>query len=77
MAGIRLPAGSARSAQGISEPPPGAVDQSAARRYYGEDREAGFVLLCTARARSDLVLVTGQADAMRAHRAALGLPAPM
>lgn len=54
----------------------GDVDQSAANAYYPEDRAAGFVLLCTARPRSDLVVVTHQAHVMREHRVALGLPAP-
>lgn len=54
----------------------GEVDQSAAASYFQADREAGFVLLCTARPRSDLVLETHQQWAMRDHRKALGLPAP-
>jgi ferredoxin len=53
---------------------PGEVDPSAARRYFAEDRKAGFILPCTARPRSDLVIATHQAAAMRAHRVALGLP---
>jgi ferredoxin len=54
----------------------GEVDTSAAASYFKADREAGFVLLCTAKARSDLVLVTHQQWIMREHRKALGLPAP-
>jgi ferredoxin len=54
----------------------GEVDQSAAASYYPEDRQAGFVLLCTARPRSDLQVETHQADAMQRHRIAHGLPAP-
>ncbi len=44
--------------------------------YFDEDREAGFILLCRAEPRSDLQILTHQADEMRAHRVALGLPAP-
>jgi ferredoxin len=56
---------------------PGDFDQSAARRYFAEDRKAGFILPCTARPRSNLTLATHQAAAMRAHRQALGLPATL
>ena len=55
---------------------PGEWDQSASLRYYPQDREAGFILLCTARPRSDLVIRTHQRLAMRDHRIALGLPTP-
>ena len=54
----------------------GEVDQSEARRYYPEDRAAGFVLLCSAHARSDLRVQTHQKEEMRQHRKALGLPTP-
>lgn len=54
----------------------GDVDQTAAASYFAEDRAAGFVLPCTARPRSDLVLVTHQDWVMRRHRIELGLPAP-
>jgi len=54
----------------------GDFDNSDARRYYPEDAEAGFALICTAKPRSDLVIRTHQREAMREHRAALGLPAP-
>ena len=54
---------------------PGEVDQSASRRYYPEDRAAGFVLTCTGRPRSHLRLLTHQAEAMRQHRLGHGLPA--
>ncbi len=37
----------------------GEWDNSDARRYYGEDAEAGFVLICTAKPRSDLVIRPG------------------
>jgi ferredoxin len=54
----------------------GDVDQHEARRYYPQDRAAGFILLCSAFPRSDARILTHQKDAMRAHRRALGLPAP-
>jgi ferredoxin len=54
----------------------GKVDQSEARRIFPEDEAAGYVLLCSAYPRSDLRIVTHQKDAIRAHRVALGLPAP-
>jgi ferredoxin len=56
---------------------PGDFDNSAARRYFPQDREAGFILPCTARPRSPLRLLTHQADAMRHYRQTLGLPAPL
>ncbi|MEW6754471.1 MAG: 2Fe-2S iron-sulfur cluster-binding protein [Candidatus Latescibacterota bacterium] len=55
----------------------GEVDQQDARRYYPADREAGFVLLCTARPRSPLRIATHQKEACRAHRRSLGLPTPL
>ena len=54
----------------------GEVDQSASRRFYDADREAGFALICTGRPRSDLVLLTHQHPAMRDHRIARRLPVP-
>ena len=51
-------------------------DQSEARRYYAADREAGFILLCTAYPRSDLTIRTHQRISMRDQRDELGLPAP-
>jgi ferredoxin len=54
----------------------GEVDQSDADMYFPEDRAAGFVLLCTAKPCSDLTIRTHLQDSMRAHRLALGLPAP-
>lgn len=53
-----------------------ALDQSDSRRYFDEDRTAGFALVCTGRPCSDLRLRTHQSDAMRAHRQAHGLPFP-
>lgn len=54
----------------------GEWDQSASRRYFEQDRKSGFILLCTAKARSDLVVRTGQREAMRDERDRHGLPAP-
>jgi ferredoxin len=54
----------------------GTVDQSEALRFYPQDAEAGFVLLCSAYPRSDLRILTHQKEAMRQRRRALGLPAP-
>jgi ferredoxin len=54
----------------------GKVDQSEALRFYTQDADVGFVLLCSAYPRSNLKVVTHQKEQMRAHRRALGLPAP-
>ncbi len=54
----------------------GRVDQRDARRYFDQDREAGFVLPCTARPESDVVVETHARDAMRRNRAAHHLPFP-
>jgi ferredoxin len=54
----------------------GCWDQSHSRRYFEEDREAGYILLCTARPCSDLKVQTHQRIAMRDRRIAEGLPAP-
>ncbi len=54
----------------------GEVDQSDSNAYFPQDREAGYVLLCTGRPRSDLTIRTHCADQMRAHRRALKLLAP-
>lgn len=54
----------------------GRVDQSASRRFYDADREAGFALICTGAPRSDLVLRTHQLPAMQAWRTQAGLPVP-
>ena len=54
----------------------GDVDNSASASYFQEDHEAGFVLLCTGRPRSDVEVATHQAEAMRAWRRSRGLPAP-
>ncbi len=77
-AGVRLPAicQQGRCLTCAARLLEGEVDQSSAETYFPEDREAGFVLLCTARPRSNLVLETHQEEAMRSHRRAKGLPAP-
>jgi ferredoxin len=54
----------------------GDVDQSDSNTYYAQDRQAGFVLLCTGKPRSALVIRTHQQDQMRQHRRQLGLSAP-
>ncbi|MFZ0590635.1 MAG: 2Fe-2S iron-sulfur cluster-binding protein [Bryobacteraceae bacterium] len=54
----------------------GNVDQTSASSYFPEDKEAGFVLLCTAKPLSDIRVRTHQQHLMRQHRAKLGLPAP-
>ena len=54
----------------------GEVDQADSEQYYPEDREAGFVLLCTGRPRSNLRIRTHQAKAMREFRKSKNLPAP-
>ena len=55
---------------------PGEFDPSDAVSYYPEDREAGYILLCTAKARSNLRIRTHRQTEMRAHRKKAGLPAP-
>jgi len=52
------------------------LDQSDSRRYFAEDRDAGFALICTGRPRSDLRLLTHRTEEMRRNRDAQGLPAP-
>ena len=54
----------------------GEVDQADSEQYYPHDREAGFVLLCTGRPRSNLRIRTHQAKAMREFRKSKNLPAP-
>ena len=54
----------------------GEFDPAEALRYYPQDRQAGFILLCTARPRSAMRILTHQRDAMRAHRLQHGLPTP-
>lgn len=54
----------------------GTMDQRDSRRYFPADRAAGFVLPCTGRPLTPLVLETHAREAMRAARRALGLPYP-
>ena len=54
----------------------GEVDQSDSVSYYPEDREAGFVLLCTGKPRSALRIRTHQQNEMRKFRRQKKLPAP-
>jgi ferredoxin len=78
-AGIKLPAichqGRCLTCAGRLDGP-GEVDQSDSNAYFPTDRQAGFVLLCTGKPRSDLRILTHQADAMRKHRISLKQPAP-
>jgi ferredoxin len=55
---------------------PGEFDPSDAVSYYPQDREAGFILLCTAQPRSNLRIRTHMQTEMREHRKKCGLPAP-
>jgi ferredoxin len=77
--GVRLPAlchqGWCLTCAGRMEGP-GEVDQSDSVTYFPEDREAGFVLLCTGKPCSELTIRTHQAVEMRKHRLRKGLPAP-
>lgn len=54
----------------------GEVNQKDSLAYFPQDREAGFVLLCTGKPCSDLTIRTEQAQEMRKHRLRHGLPAP-
>ena len=54
----------------------GRVDQSDSISYYPQDRQAAFVLLCTGKPGSNLLILTHQQDQMRQHRRQLGLSAP-
>ncbi len=78
-AGIQLPAichqGRCLTCAGKLDGP-GEVDQSDSNAYFPQDRAAGYVLLCTGKPRSDLRIITHQADAMRKQRRELNLPAP-
>jgi ferredoxin len=55
---------------------PGRFDPGEAESYFPQDRGAGFVLLCTAKPRSDLCIKTQAEAEMRMHRLKHGLPAP-
>jgi ferredoxin len=54
----------------------GEVDQSDSLVYYPEDRDAGFMLPCTGKPRSDLRIHTHQAKEMRKFRKQRKLIAP-
>jgi ferredoxin len=54
----------------------GEVDQSDAIRYYPEDKEAGFVLICSAKPRPNLCIKTHQKKEMQNQRDEYGLPYP-
>jgi len=54
----------------------GDFDPAEALRYYDQDRRADFILLCTARPRSDMRILTHQKEAMRTHRLQHKLPTP-
>jgi ferredoxin len=54
----------------------GEADQSDSLVYLPLDREAGFVLLCTGKPRSDLKIRTHQHKEMREFRKQNKLPAP-
>lgn len=54
----------------------GEWDQTASRRYFAADRQAGFILLCTAKPRSNLRIHTHRHAAMRDFRLAHRLPTP-
>ena len=54
----------------------GEVDQSDAIRYYPEDKQAGFVLICSAKPRSNLCIKTHQKKEMQNQRDEYGLPYP-
>ncbi|WP_374119271.1 2Fe-2S iron-sulfur cluster-binding protein [Streptomyces odontomachi] len=54
----------------------GRAEHSSARRFYQADEDAGFALLCSARALSPMRVVAGQHPAFREHRIRNGLPVP-
>jgi ferredoxin len=54
----------------------GKLDHSDARRYYQEDEDRGFALICVAKPLSDVKLRTHQSTAMRVHRDRHRLPTP-
>jgi ferredoxin len=55
---------------------PGEFDSSDAVSYFPQDREAGYILLCTAKPRSNLRIRTHVQTEMRHFRLKCGLPAP-
>lgn len=54
----------------------GDFDQSDSESYFAADREAGYILLCTAKPRSALRIHTHRQHEMRSYRISRGLPAP-
>ena len=56
---------------------PGEFDPSDAVGYYPQDREAGYILPCTGKPRSNVRMRTHAQTEMRAHRKGPGLPAPI
>jgi ferredoxin len=54
----------------------GEVDQADSISYFPQDRQAGFVLLCTGKPCSNLRILTNQQEQMRQHRRQHGLSAP-
>ena len=54
----------------------GSVEHPHARRYYPEDAQAGFILVCTAEPRSDCVIETHYKEQMKWFRELKGLPMP-
>lgn len=52
------------------------IDNGDALRYFPQDAEAGFVLLCTAKPKANCRILTHQSEKLREHRHSLGLPAP-
>jgi ferredoxin len=54
----------------------GEFDQRDAASYFPQDREAGYILLCTAKPCSNLRIRTEVQEKMRDHRLRLNLPAP-
>ncbi|HTF64725.1 MAG TPA: 2Fe-2S iron-sulfur cluster-binding protein [Edaphobacter sp.] len=54
----------------------GEVEHDHPDAYFAEDEAAGYVLLCCAMPRSEVLIRTHQEWEMREHRLAHGLPAP-
>ncbi|MGE5412016.1 MAG: 2Fe-2S iron-sulfur cluster-binding protein [Clostridiales bacterium] len=54
----------------------GEIDQNDSKRFFKEDREDHFALICTGKARSNLVLKTHAKAEMKASRKKNHLPYP-
>jgi ferredoxin len=54
----------------------GQVDMKNARRFFPEDMEQGFILLCTAFPKSDIVIELNAVEAMKRNRKIHSLPYP-